>query len=129
MLSIVGGGGWNFGGAEKICYLGHGVLDPQGRHTFGKYLILFMIIYMMVKLALVLRFLRIEKVLKCCVNFALWLSSYMIFCLEFHFQLKVNFWLLIQVILCFAGKVTLTVCMFYTSNSCMIFTLCVFNTL
>ena len=83
----------------------------------------------MVKLALILRFLRIEKVLKCCVNFALWLSSYMIFCLEFHFQLKVNFWLLIQVILSFAGKVTLTICMFYTINSCMIFTLHVFNTL
>ena len=38
---------------------------------FGKYLILFMIIYVMVKLGLVLSFLRMEKVFKCCVNIAL----------------------------------------------------------
>ena len=36
----------------------------------------------MVKLGLVLRFLKMEKVLKCFVNFALWLSSYMIFLLR-----------------------------------------------
>ena len=63
---------------------------PQGNHAFGKYLILFMIIYKMVKLGLILRFLRMDKVLQCYANFVIRLSSYIIFfCLEFNFQLKV----------------------------------------
>ena len=56
-------------------------------------------------------FLRMEKILKYCLNFALWLSSYMFFCLEFHFQVKVNSCSSVRVIWCFAGTGTLTICM------------------
>ena len=86
---------------------------PQGNHAFGKYLILFMIIYMMVKLGLVLWFLRMDKVLHCYANFVIRLSSYIIFFL-LRIQLSVegfNSSLLIWIIRCFAGTVTLTICM------------------
>ena len=48
-------GGISRRGDEKGRGLIHlSTLCPQGHHAFGKYLILFMIIYMMVKLGLVL---------------------------------------------------------------------------
>ena len=86
---------------------------PQGNHAFGKYLILFMIIYMMVKLGLILRFLRMDKVLQCYADFVIRLSSYIFFFL-LRIQLSVegfNSSLLIWIIRCFAGTVTLTICM------------------
>ena len=88
--------GWfKKGEAGKICYFRGdpkfkgGGCDPLGHHAFVKYLILFMIIYMMVKLGLVLWFLRIEKVLKCCVNFVLLLSTYMIILLGIPLSVEV----------------------------------------
>ena len=90
------GGTWKKGKAEKICYFkgdpkfkAGGGCDPLGHHAFVKYPILFMIIYMKVKLGLVLWFLRMEKVLKCCVNLVLWLSTYMIFLLGIPLSVEV----------------------------------------